>query len=725
MASQEELFDEFKKVTDRMGSTFDSNAKTMDDYNRAINLGKRNVLNMGDAIRNLGQSTKNLETQQKNAQKQQEKYLKLAKDSSKGLDEQIKLAKLAKQYEEHAQEIQVKLTAAQSEYVRTLKTFKVAQMQKALADFVVNGTITAAKGQAEIYLTMINGLQQGQDGIQIASDIMLAEVRKNAAIAQLAVASAAAGAKAMFGVTPGAAAGLEIAGRAATELAGKVFQLSEDGIKVLSRDMIDTRNTFNDLSKSGAVFAGGMTQMRNQLSATGLTMNDYQAVVKNARADLQLFGTSQVDAMARVGAVTNTMGTEVNKQMRNMGYSNAEISEGVAEYMANLSRTNTLTGKSQGDLARESAGYLTNLKLISAITGEDAKSAQKRAQQAAMQSSIQSELATMGGDATAKFQNLVKVMPGLENEIMQIMKTGGTTNAAIANSPIFDIIKQAVAGVRDQSVSAEDIIVQTQNRLKEAGPAIQEIVKEMSAAGIGQLFGMDSPFAQALQGLTNLIPQTKRSGEELAKALKDQKTTTDPLTTANTELQIAAEKASIALKDTLTGAVTSFAKDSAAVMSNTQRIVKTELATFIKVMDTARTATSSTNPTLSSPELSEDRASAEADWSRTNDFNTHMAGGGVLTGPASGYKPNLTMHGTEAIVPLKDGGVPVNSPEMAELIQALKSSPTGASINIGPLVEKMVENNQLLRSQVEMNRQIIDRLEAGNENTKGILSYAR
>jgi len=41
------------------------------------------------------------------------------------------------------------------------------------------------------------------------------------------------------------------------------------------------------------------------------------------------------------------------------------------------------------------------------------------------------------------------------------------------------------------------------------------------------------------------------------------------------------------------------------------------------------------------------------------------------------------------------------------------------------LVEKMVENNQLLRSQVEMNRQIIDRLEAGNENTKGILSYAR
>ena len=28
------------------------------------------------------------------------------------------------------------------------------------------------------------------------------------------------------------------------------------------------------------------------------------------------------------------------------------------------------------------------------------------------------------------------------------------------------------------------------------------------------------------------------------------------------------------------------------------------------------------------------------------------AHGAILSGPASGYKPNLTMHGTEAIVPL-------------------------------------------------------------------------
>ena len=37
-----------------------------------------------------------------------------------------------------------------------------------------------------------------------------------------------------------------------------------------------------------------------------------------------------------------------------------------------------------------------------------------------------------------------------------------------------------------------------------------------------------------------------------------------------------------------------------------------------------------------------------------------MADGGVLSGPTGGYKPNLTMHGSEAIVPLPDGrSIPV------------------------------------------------------------------
>ena len=41
------------------------------------------------------------------------------------------------------------------------------------------------------------------------------------------------------------------------------------------------------------------------------------------------------------------------------------------------------------------------------------------------------------------------------------------------------------------------------------------------------------------------------------------------------------------------------------------------------------------------------------------------ANGAILSGPRSGYQPNLTMHGTEAIVPLPDGkSIPVSTPGM-------------------------------------------------------------
>jgi hypothetical protein len=51
-------------------------------------------------------------------------------------------------------------------------------------------------------------------------------------------------------------------------------------------------------------------------------------------------------------------------------------------------------------------------------------------------------------------------------------------------------------------------------------------------------------------------------------------------------------------------------------------------------------------------------------------------GGGVIKGPETGYKPNLTLHGEEAFIPLKDGAVPVS----LNLKDAL-SGPTFAGMN--------------------------------------------
>ena len=61
-------------------------------------------------------------------------------------------------------------------------------------------------------------------------------------------------------------------------------------------------------------------------------------------------------------------------------------------------------------------------------------------------------------------------------------------------------------------------------------------------------------------------------------------------------------------------------------------------------------------------------------------------GGGVIKGPENGYKPNVTMHGEEAIIPLKDGAVPVS----LNLKEALGGATFGghneyAGYNQGPM----------------------------------------
>nr|NDG05798.1 hypothetical protein [Oxalobacteraceae bacterium] len=76
--------------------------------------------------------------------------------------------------------------------------------------------------------------------------------------------------------------------------------------------------------------------------------------------------------------------------------------------------------------------------------------------------------------------------------------------------------------------------------------------------------------------------------------------------------------------------------------------------------------------------------------------------GAVLSGPQSGYKPNLTMHGTEAIIPLKDQQVPVEIKLDSSLGQTL--------VTLKDVLSALVEGQQV-------STDILERIEAASRNT--------
>jgi hypothetical protein len=72
-----------------------------------------------------------------------------------------------------------------------------------------------------------------------------------------------------------------------------------------------------------------------------------------------------------------------------------------------------------------------------------------------------------------------------------------------------------------------------------------------------------------------------------------------------------------------------------------------------------------------------------------------MANGGILSGPRSGYQPNLTMHGTEAVVPLPDGrSIPV-------------AGGTESSGMMAAQLEKLDELISVMKSQLSVSNKLL------------------
>lgn len=78
----------------------------------------------------------------------------------------------------------------------------------------------------------------------------------------------------------------------------------------------------------------------------------------------------------------------------------------------------------------------------------------------------------------------------------------------------------------------------------------------------------------------------------------------------------------------------------------------------------------------------------------------YMKDGGILSGPESGYKPNLVAHGSEAVIPLKTGSVPVSFND-GSITRDIQSAMTDAIASMaGPLLEAMSE---MIREQKNTN----------------------
>ena len=437
--------------------------------------------------------------------------------------------------------------------------------------FLVDSFATLAKGLAtagfSITKSLVGSYQSGASTYQMAGDAALAGIEATfGTMEQLAKGAQIAGSA--LSLIPGWAKALGIALTAVgavTELViGNLTGAAKEALQIGFKELDALAKSYGTATAAGALFANGMTEFRATAGDANLTQTEFAKILAENNTTFAMYGGSVAKGAQKFAEINKAM--SVNRgELLALGYSFEDMASGVATVM-DLQYQQGLAGKMNADeVAKATTGYLTNLRAISALTGEDVKRAQARAKEAATQSAVDAKLRRMDPEARQRFINSIMTLaPEAQKAAMQKFVTGTITDPDLAvafanNVDAMTQLDRAVGYVNDSSISAGDVVTKMSADMKELGPGILK-----SADAMGDSLGVVNLLTGQFSGLEKIIESQQAVGKRQIADTEDEakKTakTTDGLTVSYSEASIAAQKLKISIQETLTPAITGLAK---------------------------------------------------------------------------------------------------------------------------------------------------------------------
>jgi hypothetical protein len=670
----EAVFQALTQLTDR----FDANSSEMKVFNGRI---KRSSDDFARDMVNLGRSVKRGEA----GYKEQQQLLKQLNDA---IEESI---------ESHGDATERKRLLEQKEEVaRQAYQQNFKEQAQEFGKGVGEATRTASTQIVTSAGQFVKGLQAGSSGTELSAGLMNTAIDvASAGAGALAKGITGAGAAIAAIPTPWTAAigtlvsGVGAVANAAQEAAAK---LAKFGVEVAAKEVEKTVKAFNSMSASGAMFADGMTGMRASAHAAGLTVEQFSQVVKGSSAQLASSGMSVAEAAQYTGKVLAAGGGKMQQSLLKLGYGFEEQGALVAEVMQAMRGSAAGPLKAtEAQVAEQTQKYAENLRVIAAITGEDAKKRQDEARQASANIAFQAELAKMGPEQRAGIQSAMENMTDQQRKNFVDMMVFGTIinkTGAIMAAQMPSVAEFAQDQVRDARAGVLDGRRTLENQKKHAEQNQRELLALGATIGKAGLAGVGGAAGELSEAMGRELPQIGKFTAEGITAAEDaaakQKETTDGLTNSVMTAEKAAQDLKVALEITLTPAIENFAAISVKMLQGVQDMMN-ELG-FGSTPETKAMATTAyqntreKEKTVNAEEnvgilgqlfgigLSDEAKRARDERiqaqrrleKQDKDFKyQEYAVGGIADGPTTGFPAML--HGTEAVVPLPDGKtIPVN-----------------------------------------------------------------
>jgi hypothetical protein len=459
---------------------------------------------------------------------------------------------------------QIKQTAA-------LNNTKIALTNFSIGVAGVLGTL------ADGALDYAKNLQGGASGVQSATAAAVATAKAAGETANITgtLISGAGSALQLFGGEFRAAGlGLELFGTAVGVIGKKAADLSAKALEYLGKELDRTQKAYKEVTDTGAVLAGGMTELRNRAADAGLDVEQFANAIKNSREELSMMGMGLGEGAKRMGAVNKELrNSQFGTQLQKLGYSMEEQAQLTAQVMANNNAAGEKRRLSDTEVARQTAEYGKSLKILSDITGEDAKKAMEKARMQAMEADLMAQAMAEGGsEAVLKLQAQLATMPeALKKGYMEFVSTGGSavadaaTNVAITQNPkIMEQYRQQYNDLSNGAVDQKRALENTGRYTEQTGKYALENMENTKQVGLAARMTGDALTGGATNIANGLIvagTKLKEGATDAAsKATEGAAINTAPLDQAVADLEADAQRTKAALTKELTPAITQTAE---------------------------------------------------------------------------------------------------------------------------------------------------------------------
>ena len=235
-------------------------------------------------------------------------------------------------------------------------------------------------------------------------------------------------------------------------------------------------NSFQTASGSGAGFGGSVTEMSRNAATAGMTLQEYSGFIAKSGEAMRLLGGT-VDGGARR---FKTLGKEMRQsgmmsQLNTLGFTSAQVNEGMANYATILGQTGRLQGMSTRDLAMRSANYMKEIDKLAKATGQERETIEQNQARLLADAQFQAKVQSMSVEAGDALRNTITGLPGpLQDVAKDLIGTGtATTDASeqfIATMPQSAALMQRFNTITENGGTiTQEMQQQLQNTLREEG----------------------------------------------------------------------------------------------------------------------------------------------------------------------------------------------------------------------------------------------------------------